>query len=358
MPQSEKKRIAVLGWINSVHVQRWVKGLATRGFETKVISLGGEPKPGIDAAIIPRSGRVSYIARAGLAVKEVADFQPHLVHAHSAAGYGWWMLRCKARPRVVSVWGADVIDFPNNWLKRAFIRRVLESADHITATSQLLRGVAEKLLPRIADKITIIPFGVRVLESFRPPPPLLPIRLCFIKAHKYKYGPDILLQAMTTVVKAIPSIQLSIAGVGELTPLLRKMTTELNLDGNVEFVGSIDNAKIYDFVQEHHLMVMPSVMESESFGVAVLEASICGRPVIASEIGGVPEVLVDGKTGLLVPPADASKLAEAIIKLATNPELCAQMGRDGHSFVSKRYDWEDSLDAMVELYGRMIKEAE
>ncbi len=330
MLKTEKKRIAILGWINSVHVQRWARGLMERGFDIKVISLGGEARDDINSAIIPRSGRVTYITKAGLAAKEVENFQPHIVHAHSAAGYGWWMLRCKTRPRVVSVWGADVIDFPNNWLNRAFIRKVLSAADHITATSQLLKGVSEKLLPRIADKITVIPFGVRVLESFKPPPPPTPPRLCFIKAHNYKYGPDILLQAMTQVVKTIPDIQLSIAGVGELTSLLRKMTTDLNLDANVRFVGFIDNAKIYDFVQEHHIMVMPSVMESESFGVAVLEASTCGRAVVASRVGGVPEVLMDGQTGILVPPTNSEKLAEAIIKLATDPELCRQMGQNGH----------------------------
>jgi glycosyltransferase involved in cell wall biosynthesis len=266
------------------------------------------------------------------------------------------MLRSKARPRVVSVWGADVIDFPDNWLKRAFIRRVLGAADHVTATSQLLKRVSEKFLPSVADKITVIPFGVRVLESFKPLPPPIPPRLCFIKAHNYKYGPDILLQAMAKVVKTIPNAQLSIAGVGELTEVLLKMTTDLNLDHNVTYTGFIDNAKIYDFVQEHHIMVMPSVMESESFGVAVLEASTCGRAVIASRVGGVPEVLIDGQTGILVAPAKPDELAEAIIKLATDPDLCAKMGQKGHSFVSKAYDWEDSVDAMAELYGRMIKE--
>jgi glycosyltransferase involved in cell wall biosynthesis len=255
---------------------------------------------------------------------------------------------------VVSVWGADVIDFPSNWFTRAFIRKVLRAADHVTATSQLLKRVSEKFLPSVADKITVIPFGVRVLESFKPPPPPIPPRLCFFKALKRKYGPDILLQAMVRVVEAIPNIQLSIAGFGELKEVLLKMTTDLNLDQNVTYVGFIDNAKIYDFVQEHHMMVMPSVMESESFGVAVLEASACGRAVIASRVGGVPEVLIDGQTGILVPPARPDELAEAIIKLATDPELCAQMGQKGHSFVGESYDWEDSVDAMAELYGRMI----
>lgn len=354
MPQTEKKRIAILGWINSVHVQRWAEGLATRGFEIKVISLGGEARQGINAVIIPRSGRVSYLTKAGLASREVEAFRPHLVHAHYAVGFGWWMLRCKTRPRVVSVWGADVIDFPDNWLKRSLIRRVLRGADHITATSQLLKAVTEKLLPEAVDMLSVIPFGVNVPKTITPPPQTGPIRLCFIKGHRRKYGPEILLQALAEAKQAGPNLKLTIAGEGELTFQLREFTAELGLTDMVEFVGFIDNNKVYDLIRDHHFMVMPSTMESESFGVAVLEAGACGRAVIASEVGGVPEVLVDGRTGLLVPPENVEALAGAIVKLARDLELCRRMGEEGYLFVSETYDWETSLDTMSELYLRLI----
>ncbi|MCK4460802.1 MAG: glycosyltransferase family 4 protein [candidate division Zixibacteria bacterium] len=356
LPTAESKRIAILGWINSVHVQRWAEGLAARGFEIKVISLGGEPRKGINATIIPRSGRASYLTKAGQAARAVEAFRPHLVHAHYAAGFGWWMLRCKTRPRVVSVWGADVIDFPNNWLKRMLIREVLTAADHITATSQLLKQVATKLAPAISNRISVIPFGVRVPVRIAPVPSPAPFRVCFIKAHSRKYGPVILLEALAKVKQTVPDIQLSLAGEGELTSELRKSAVDLGLENNVNFIGFIDNKKIYDLIGEHHLMVMPSVMESESFGVAVLEAGACGRAVVASEVGGVPEVLVDGRTGLLVPPGDVNRLADAIVKLATDFDLCQKMGQEGYKFVSETYDWENSLDAMAELYRRLIHE--
>jgi len=354
-PKPHGLRIAILGWIDSVHIQRWAEGLAARGFEIKVISLGGEPRPGIDAAIMPRSGRISYLTKAGQAARAVAAFRPHLVHAHYATGFGWWLLGCKIRPRVLSVWGADVIDFPNNWFRRMYLRRVLTQADYVTATSRLLKRVSEKLAPEISHKISVIPFGVNVPESISPLPPTPP-RLCFIKAHSRKYGPDVLLKAMAQVVRTIPSIELSVAGEGELTPVLRRMTTDLHLSRNVRFVGFVDNRNIYDFIRQHHIMVMPSVMESESFGVAVLEAGACGRAVIASEVGGVPEVLVDGRTGLLVPPGDVDSLARAIQQLATDDELCRKMGRDGYEFVKDTYDWGNSVDAMTELYLRLIHE--
>lgn len=354
MPQTEKKRIAILGWINSVHVQRWAEGLATRGFEIKVISLGGEAHGDINSVIIPRSGRVSYITKAGLASKEVEAFQPHLVHAHYAVGFGWWMLRCKTRPRVVSVWGADVIDFPTNWLKRAFIRKVLKGADHITATSQLLQQVTVQLTPNVTDKLTVIPFGVRIPEAVTPITASDTVRLCFIKGHRRKYGPDILLRALAKARQTAPNLKLTMAGEGELTSDLHKLAAKLGLTDLVEFVGFIDNNKVYDLIRDHHFMVMPSTMDSESFGVAVLEAGACGRAVVASEVGGVPEVLVDGRTGLLVPPGDVDGLAGAIVRLASESELCQRMGNEGYLFVRNTYNWETSLDTMSELYMRLI----
>lgn len=354
MPQTEKKRIAILGWINSVHVQRWAKGLMERGYDVKVISLGGEPYQGVNAVIIPRSGRVSYITKAGLAAKEVEAFQPHLVHAHYAVGFGWWMLRCKTRPRVVSVWGADIMDFPNNWLRRAFIKRVLKGADHITATSQLLKEVTVQLTPDVTDRLTVIPFGVRIPEAVTPITASDTVRLCFIKGHRRKYGPHILLQALAKARQTAPNLKLTLAGEGELTPKLRHLAAELGLMDNVDFVGFVNNERIYDLIRDHHFMVMPSTMESESFGVAVLEAGACGRAVVASEVGGVPEVLIDGRTGLLVPPGDVDALAGAIVKLASDGELCRRMGDEGYLFVRNTYDWETSLDNMSELYIRLI----
>ncbi|MFH1685895.1 MAG: glycosyltransferase [bacterium] len=348
------KRIAILGWLDSVHVQRWARGLAERGFVVKVFSLGGADRDGIDAAIFPRSGTYSYFSQAGGVARALSEFRPDLVHAHYATGFGLWMLRSKIRPRIVSVWGSDVIEFPADPFRRFLIRRVLNGADHITATSKLLKRVTENLVPDRSERISVIPFGVELPLSHVPMPALPPARLCFIKVHYKKYGPDILLRAVKLARETVPDIKLTMAGEGEMTPMLQNMTAELGLEDTVSFVGFIDNREIYDFIRQHHMMIMPSVMESESFGVAVLEAGACGRAVIASDIGGVPEVLDDGRTGLLVPPGDVGRLAEAIVKLATDADLCRDMGRQGYRFVSENYDWQKSLDAMADLYLRLI----
>jgi len=248
------------------------------------------------------------------------------------------------------------MDFPSNRLFRALIKRVLHQATHITATSNLLKKVVLQLTPDSDRKITVIPFGVIVPPEIVRPPLSPPVKVCFLKTHRPKYGPDILLRALAQVKEVVPEITLSIAGEGGLTQRLKQMTSELNLGENVRFVGFVPNPEVYTFLRQHHIMVMPSVMDSESFGVAALEASACGRPVIASNVGGVPEVVLDGTTGILVPPKDPDKLAKAIIKLAQDVEVREKMGRAGYEFVKQRYSWERSLDMMCDLYERLINE--
>ena len=160
---------------------------------------------------------------------------------------------------------------------------------------------------------------------------------------------------MAEVQKQIPNIKLSLTGAENAqTSALKKLSDELGLSENIKFVGHINHNEIYAFIKEHDFMVMPS--RAESFGVAAVEASACGRAVIASDVGGVPEV-IDTETGILVQPENHIALAEAIIELAKNPEKCRQMGRAGYEFVKENYDWETSLETMSKLYDRLIYES-
>jgi glycosyltransferase involved in cell wall biosynthesis len=347
----KSRRIVIFGWAESAHVQRWALGLKERGYLIRVISLGGEPIEGVDTVIIPRRGRLAYLAQAGTAAGKALDFSPDLIHVHYAGGFGLWGTQCGFSPLLVSVWGTDIIDSPGNVLLRLLVRRTLRRADYISATSDLLKRTCLKLVPDAAGKITVIPFGVQ-LPDIVVPLPESPVRACFIKRHRRKYGPDVLLKAMVQVLTLLPDIKLTVAGKGEMTPTLKAQVARLGLERNVEFVGQVDNRDIYSLLAQHHIMVMPSV--TESFGVAALEASACGRPVVASNVGGIPEVLRDGVTGVLVPPRDVNRLAEAIIRLAQDRQLCERMGLAGHQFVKDNYTWDRSLDMMSSLYDRLI----
>ncbi len=347
------KRIVIFGWTHSAHVERWASGLNRRGYTIKVVSLNGCSLSDVETTVLPRSGKWSYVSQAKVAAREAREFVPDLVHVHYAGGFGLWGVRTGIEPMVVSVWGSDVTGYRPRWFYNSMLQFVLKRATHVTATGQFLKETTCQICPSVCDKMSIIPFGVEIPEKIEPAPSE-PLRICYIKGHRSKYGPHVLLKAMTEVKKAVPGVRLSMAGRGERTGELRKMVSVLGLGDVVRFVGFVQRDQIYPFLQEHHLMVMPSL--TEAFGVAALEAAACGRPVIASNVGGVPEVVLDGTTGILVSPKEPDELAKAIIRLAQDPSGRAKMGKAGYQFVKQCYSWERSLDMMCDLYERLIHE--
>ncbi|UCC44224.1 MAG: glycosyltransferase family 4 protein [Candidatus Zixiibacteriota bacterium] len=348
------KRILMFGWADSVHMQRWCHGMASRGYSIRLISAGGSPLDGIDTVIHPRTGSLSYLRYARKAAREARDFNPDLVHVHYVSAFGLWGLLCGPLPMIASVWGSD-IDRKASGPPAGFItRRTLNRAIHICATSSFLADLVQQLDPAFGSKTTVIPFGVQPPDNLPPTPTAPPVRICFLKTLRPASGSDILIAAMKRAVETEHDLRLSIAGEGELLTELRRMVSDLGLGQHVEFVGRIEQEEVYPFVSRHHFMVMPS--RREAFGVAALEAAACARAVLASDVGGIPEVVRDGDTGILIPPEDSDKLAAAIVRLARDANLREKMGQSGREFVKRKYLWDRSLDLMASLYNRIIDE--
>jgi glycosyltransferase involved in cell wall biosynthesis len=328
--------------------------MQSRGFDLKLIGLRGEPLEGITSEIFPRSTRFSYLRYARAAARSARAFEPDLIHAHSVSGFGIWTLVSEFRPILVSVFGSEIVDRARGAVWRAIIGRVLNRAAWITSTSEFLRKETTSLYPQAAIKISVIPFGVEIPEKLVPPPDSETIKLCFLKHHRPVAGPDILIEAMHRLAREHINITLTLAGSGQMTHYLKKQVARYGLQDVVSFVGRIPPAEVYGFLAQHHALVMPS--RAEAFGVAALEAAACSRPVIATRVGGVSEVVQDSETGLLVPPEDPEALAQAIIQLAQDVPLRDRLGQNGRRFVSERYPWDKSLDIMAELYERLIHE--
>ena len=102
------------------------------------------------------------------------------------------------------------------------------------------------------------------------------------------------------------------------------------------------------------IAVYPS--QSESFGVAVIESGACEKPVIVSNVGGLPEVVKNGKTGFVVEYGDINSIVNALEKLILNKSLCYEMGRNARKRIKKLYDWKDSVECMLKIYKRITSE--
>lgn len=144
-------------------------------------------------------------------------------------------------------------------------------------------------------------------------------RLVPIKGH------DVLLRAFARARAVVPGLELELAGSGELEDELRQRVDELHLGEAVRFLGLV--SPIGPLMEAAGVVVVPSL--GEGFGMVALEAMERGRAVIASDVGGLPEIVVHGETGLIVPRSDQESLARAIVELASDPPRAAAMGRAG-----------------------------
>lgn len=164
-------------------------------------------------------------------------------------------------------------------------------------------------------------------------------------------GYDTLLRAMESVVQCCPRCLLLLAGDGPQRTELQQQASVFG--GQVRLLGAQED--VAPLLAAADVFAAPS--RSEGQGIAVLEAMAAGLPVAASGVGGLVEVVADGRTGLLVPPDDPPALAEALCTLLLSPEVGAEMGREGRRVVAERY----SLDAMAEavraVYGRVTVRA-
>lgn len=346
--------LVMLGDSRSVHIKRWTRALVDRGIKLTLISLGGEDIENVEQIQVPcRNNRqAGFLMQAGKVKRLINDIKPDLVHAHYVSSYGFWGAYSKYRPFCASVWGTDIVEFPNNWFKRKAIGRILKSADLITATSEYLKKIAGNIMPELNEKLAVVPFGVGLHNRSDKVKSDTIVRLIFLKIHHARYGPDILLKAFEMALRKNSKMSLTMAGDGPMTPQLKRMASELGMSAYIDFVGFIDYRITYDLLRKHDIMVMPSL--KEGFGVSALEAGVARLPTIATHVGGIPEAVIDGKTGILVPPSDANALSDAIIKLAGNSYLRKNMGANAQQFVAENYEWNSCVDRMISIYQSLI----
>jgi glycosyltransferase involved in cell wall biosynthesis len=142
-----------------------------------------------------------------------------------------------------------------------------------------------------------------------------------------------------------------IVGEGELKSSLVKLCAELGLENRVLFLGHREDVNLLlDFMD---IFILSS--HSEGCAISLLEAMASGKPVIATRVGGNPELVLEGKTGFLVPPAEPEKLAERIIFLLRNEDLRVKMGDEGRKRVNEKFSLETMLKNYEELYSKVLR---
>jgi len=357
-------RIVLLGAANSIHLQRWANALAARGH--RILLLSQHPcdaallDPVVERQWLPHRRGLGYVTNAAAVRRFVRQWRGDLLHVHYASGYGTLGALAGVHPALLSVWGSDVYTFPETSpLHRALLRRVLRSTDGLASTSEAMAARVRELVPGIAP-LAITPFGVD-MDRFVPVDRHDgPLTLGTVKTLAAPYGIDLLLRAFAmlkadpAVASAHPDLRLLLVGGGPDAAALQVLTRRLGVDGATRFAGAVPHAEVPAWIARLDVYVAAS--RHESFGVAVVEASACGRPVVTSDAGGLREVVRDGETGFVVPSGDVPALAAALRTLVLDAGLRQRFGAAGRAFVRQAFAWPVCVDRMEAAYAALLKD--
>lgn len=353
-------KVVLLGENGSVHIQKWIKALAdTSKLQLHVITFQrGAMFEHVHYHFLKKitGTKLDYILNIHRVRQIIRSIQPDLVHAHYATSYGYLAARSRFTPLIITGWGADIFDSPKQSIMRTMLMFSFSKANALTVLSEVTR----KEIRKYTDKpVQLIPFGVNT-ERFSPVVRENRPTICIgtVRTLTEKYGVEFLIRAVASIYKNRTNIRLSIVGDGPLRASLESLANTLGIGHITTFHGYVNQNTDFErykkLLDEMDIFSILSIIDSETFGVASVEASACGLPVVATYVGGLPEVVLDNETGILVPPQDVEATATALSKLIDDTSLRLQMGNAGREYVCKKYNWENNVNDMIQLYQQTI----
>jgi glycosyltransferase involved in cell wall biosynthesis len=343
-------RMRVLAWIElfwpyvggiEVRTANFLEALRERGHEVAVITSTGSlslPEmdsfrgisirrlPFLDALSRPDLGLFAGTLRAAKDFKQ--QFQPDIVHIQftdPSPLFHWMSQGVRPVPTVVTV-PISLPDAPAG--NGGLAARTLGSASWVVACSKAMLDHTRRQVTGLEGRSSVI-YNSLPMPSIEPAPLLdgPPVVLAIGRVVRDK-GFDLAIDAMPRVIERFRDARLIIAGDGPERPALEDQAQRLGIASQVQFAGWVEPEQIAHLINQCSLVLMPSRWE-EAFGLVALQAMQMARPVVVSKVGGLPEVITDGVTGLAVPKENPAALAEAAIALLSDPVRSVEMGLAG-----------------------------
>jgi phosphatidylinositol alpha-1,6-mannosyltransferase len=265
---------------------------------------------------------------------------------------------------IVSAYGSELLLARNNRLTNLLATNVLKRAELVLSISHYTKQLLiQSGVP--ASKIAVIPLGVNpqdwqadiirvneIKSSYFLHDAAVILTLARLTPRK---GHDVVIQALPQIKQTIPNVRYVIAGRGDDEARLRAMVEQLGLQSEVIFAGYVDESEKAAYYHACDVYTMLSRREGElveGFGLTLLEAGACRKPVVAGRHGGVSDAVIEGETGLLVDPLDVDAVAEAIICLLKNREMAIQMGINAQNWIKREANWQHVATQTVALMSR------
>ncbi|MEC1719114.1 glycosyltransferase [Schinkia azotoformans] len=360
-------RIAFVSSGNSVHVKKLANGLVKQGHEITLYTLPNHNRLAnafnnrVNIVFLPIGGKIGYYLNAPFLRRLLKKGKYDLINSHYVSGYGTLARIANVHPLVTAVFGSDVYKYPyqsNNNMRRVI--KNLDTAKVITSTSKVMEDAVRNFYKR--DKpIYITPFGVDI-DIFKPLDDIKDTTTFvfgIVKKLEDTYGIHYLIEAFSILLNSIGTenrnkVYLSIFGTGSKEDEYKKLVEKFGISDRVKFNGFIKNELVPHAFNSMNVACFPS--ESESFGVAAVEAMSCGIPVITSDASGFTEVVEDSKCGYIVPKKDIDALANKMEEMFyMDREKLEEMGNFGYQRIRKLYNFENNLKTYIEAISKAIE---
>jgi colanic acid/amylovoran biosynthesis glycosyltransferase len=298
----------------------------------------------------------------------IAEEKVDLLHAHFGVE-GLYALPFALRhglPLITTFWGFDATMSRRELLlsgKPAWVRYAL-FADRLRRRGTLFIAVSEFLRSRLIQsgfppERTIVHYNGVDLTAFAPAQhDSDDLTILSVGRLVEKKGIEYLIKAFALVAAQMPEVRLEIAGEGPLRRSLERLTSECGLAARVSFRGSLPHRAVATLMQSSSVVCQPSVTaadgDAEGLPTVVLEAAATARPLVATRHSGIPEIIVDGKTGFLVAERDVEALADRLLSLLGNVELRKRMGEAGRKRIEEKFDLRKQAKRLEEIYSETI----
>lgn len=310
--------------------------------QTRVVTIGPGPLDGSEDGVVrvpkTRSHRVEVALMNAIAIREAYRFRPdvvfaaHIVATPAAAAIS----RRLGVPSVLYVYGKEVGASP------AVARFGVRHSDAIVAISSYARSLALEA-GADANRIHVIPPGVDLTEPAGGQRRERPTILTVARLEDRYKGHDTLVRALPLVRARIPDVQWVVIGDGQLRSEIAELADAHDVASSVVMLGGVGNEERNAWLDRAHVFAMPSRLPAgkaagEGFGIVYLEAGVHGLPVVAGNVGGAVDAVVDGETGLLVDPTSSVAVADALTELLLDRGRARRMGEAGKAW-ARRFDW-------------------
>ena len=361
-------KIAFVSAARSIHTVKWVNALARNGHEVRLYSLPDHQNTlkNIDERVtvvyLAKAGTAGYFLNARQLRHEIEKFEPDIINSHYASGYGTLTRLARVHPILLSVWGSDVYDFPQKSpVHKWMVEQNIKKADGLASTSYVMADQVRRVFG-YQKEIYITPFGVdcSLFSPGETEEGKKEFCVGTVKALEHKYGINYLIREFGNFLKSIQGeadARLVIYGAGSKKDELQHLIDTLGLTERARLCGAVPNTEVPKAIRQIDVFCLPSILNSESFGVSAVEAMACQVPVIASDVDGFTETVEDGVTGYLVPKQDAQAIADRLLELYRDPEKRRSFGRAGRQRVLRLYDIEKNVLELEEFYRQTMKNA-